>query len=105
MKLGYSGDIKITKGVGIINKPGFNKEAKKYHKKILYLGRLSAIKNLERLVQVFNRLEDCSLTIIGVGEQKEYLQKISNKNIMFKPDIENKKLKEEFLSHDVFYFA
>ena len=102
MKLGYSGDIKITKGVGIINKPSFNKEAKEYHKKILYVGRLSAIKNLERLVQVFNRLEDCSLTIIGVGEQKEYLQKISNKNIIFKSDIENKKLKEEFLSHDVF---
>lgn len=102
MRLGYSGDIKITKGVGIINKPSFNKEAKEYHKKILYVGRLSAIKNLERLVQVFNRLEDCSLTIIGVGEQKEYLQKISNKNITFKPAIENKKIKEEFLSHDVF---
>lgn len=102
MGLGYSGDIKITKGVGIINKPSFNKEAKEYHKKILYVGRLSAIKNLERLVQVFNRLEDCSLTIIGVDEQKEYLQKISNKNIIFKPAIENKKLKEEFLSHDVF---
>lgn len=67
------------------------------------MGRLSVIKNLERLVQVFNRLEDLSLTIIGVGEQKEYLQKISNKNIIIKPAIENKKLKEEFISHDVLF--
>ncbi|MBY7734785.1 glycosyltransferase [Francisella philomiragia] len=102
LQLGYRGDIKITKGVGIINKPSFNKEVREYHKKFLYVGRLSAIKNLERLVQVFNNLKDYSLTIIGEGEQREYLQKIASSNIIFKPAIDNKKLKNEFLSHDVF---
>ncbi|WP_395167022.1 glycosyltransferase [Francisella salimarina] len=102
LKLGYRGDIKITKGVGIINKPSFNKEVREYHKKFLYVGRLSAIKNLKILVQVFNSLKDYSLTIIGEGEEREYLQKIANDNIVFKSAIENKKLKNELLSHDVF---
>lgn len=102
LKLGYRGDMKITKGVGIINKPSFNKEAREYHKKFLYVGRLSAIKNLERLVQVFNSLKDYSLTIVGDGEQRECLQKIASSNVVFKSAIDNKKLKNEFLSHDVF---
>ncbi|MED7789178.1 glycosyltransferase [Francisella sp. 19X1-34] len=103
VKLGYRGNVKITKGVGIINKPIFNREAREYHKKFLYIGRLSEVKNLERLVQVFNSIEDYSLTIIGEGEQKDYLHKIAtSNNIIFKSAIENKKLKEEFLNHDIF---
>lgn len=101
-KLGYKEEVKITKGVGIINKPEFSKIDKSYTKKFLYVGRLSEIKNLERLVRVFNSLEGYSLTIVGEGEQKEYLQSIAAKNIIFKSSIENKKLKEEFLNHDVF---
>lgn len=93
LKLGYRGDMKITKGVGIINKPSFNKEAREYHKKFLYVGRLSAIKNLERLVQVFNSLKDYSLTIVGDGEQRECLQKIASSNVVFKSAIDNKNLK------------
>lgn len=101
-KLGYNGEITITKGVGIINKPDFEKINRQYHKKFLYVGRLSKIKNLEALILVFNDLKECSLTIIGEGDQKEHLENIANKNIIFKPSIRNIKLKEEFLNHDVF---
>ncbi|WP_150468045.1 glycosyltransferase [Francisella sp. SYW-9] len=103
VKLGYKGDVKVTKGVGIINKPSFDKEAREFRRNFLYVGRLSEVKNLERLVKVFNSIEDYNLTIIGEGEQKEYLQKIAtSNNIVFKHAIENKKLKEEFFNHDIF---
>jgi len=42
------------------------------------------------------------LTLIGDGEEKEYLQSIANQNISFKPPIENSKLQIEFLNHDIF---
>ena len=100
--LNFHEDIKITKGVGIINKPEFQKSEKKYQKRFLYVGRLSKVKNLEMLIKVFNDLPSFSLTLIGDGEEKEYLKKISDSNIIFKDPIENKKLKDEFLSNDIF---
>lgn len=100
--LSFKGDVKITKGVGIINKPTFEKVKKEYQKRFLYVGRLSRVKNLETLVKVFNDLSNHHLTIIGDGEEKEYLQSIANQNISFKPPIENSKLQIEFLNHDIF---
>lgn len=100
--LNFKGDIKITKGVGIINKPNFTAIKKEYQKRFLYVGRLSYVKNLETIVKVFNDLPNHHLTIIGDGEEKEYLKSISNQNISFKPPIENIKLQTEFLNHDIF---
>ncbi len=100
--LSFKGDIKITKGVGIINKPIFEKLKKEYQKKFLYVGRLSSVKNLETLIRAFNDLPIHHLTIIGDGEEKEYLQSIANQNISFKQPIENIKLQIEFLNHDIF---
>ena len=100
--LSFEGDTKITKGVGIINKPTFEKVKKKYQKRFLYVGRLSRVKNLETLIKVLNDLPNHHLTIIGDGEEKEYLQSIANQNISFKPPIENGKLQTEFLNHDIF---
>jgi glycosyltransferase involved in cell wall biosynthesis len=100
--LSFKGNIKITKGVGIINKPTFEKVKKEYQKRFLYVGRLSSVKNLETLIKVFNDLPNHQLTIIGDGEEKEYLQSIAHQNISFKPPIENSKLQTEFLNHDIF---
>jgi len=100
--LNFQGDIKITKGVGIINKPEFDKSEIKYQKRFLYVGRLSKVKNLEMLIKVFNDLSEFALTLIGDGEEKEYLKSISNSNVIFKAPIENKKLKDEFLQNDIF---
>lgn len=100
--LSFKGDIKITKGVGIINKPIFEKLKKEYQKRFLYVGRLSSVKNLETLIRAFNDLPIHHLTIIGDGEEKEYLQSIANQNISFKQPIENIKLQIEFLNHDIF---
>jgi glycosyltransferase involved in cell wall biosynthesis len=100
--LSFKGNIKITKGVGIINKPIFERVKKEYQKRFLYVGRLSSVKNLETLIKVFNDLPNHHLTIIGDGEEKEYLQSMANQNISFKPPIENIKLQIEFLNHDIF---
>jgi glycosyltransferase involved in cell wall biosynthesis len=101
-KLDYTKKIKITKGVGIINKPVFENKSKKYEKKFLFIGRLSKVKNLETLINVFNDLPEHKLTIIGDGVDKKHLKNISNKNILFLDTIENAKLKGEFQSNNIF---
>lgn len=100
--LSFKGDIKITKGVGIINKPIFEKLKKEYQKKFLYVGRLSSVKNLGTLILAFNNLSNYHLTIIGEGDEKEYLQSIANQNILFKLPVENINLQYEFINHDIF---
>ncbi len=100
--LSFKGDIKITKGVGIINKPIFEKLKKEYQKRFLYVGRLSRVKNLEILIKVFNDLPNYQLTLIGDGEETKHLKSIANQNISFNPPIENIKLQNEFLNHDIF---
>lgn len=100
--LNFDGEIKITKGVGIINKPIFKKATKEYQNRFLYIGRLTKVKNLEALIYIFNDLPNYHLTIIGDGEEKTYLQSIANQNIVFKAAIENSKLYNEFLNNDIF---
>jgi len=100
--LGYNGEIKLTKGVGIINKPVFTALKREYRKRFLYIGRFSSVKNLKFLIAVFNELPEYSLTLIGDGEEFGNLKSLSKQNIVFKESIENKKLQEEFLGHDVF---
>lgn len=99
--LNFKGNIKITKGVGIINKPIVKKKKKKYQKRFLYVGRLSRVKNLETVIKVFNDLPNHHLTIIGDGEGKEYLKSIADQNISFKLPIKNIMLQNEFLKHDI----
>jgi glycosyltransferase involved in cell wall biosynthesis len=95
-KLNYKGDIKITKGVGIINKPNLNIVKKTYKKKYLFIGRLSKEKNIEMLVDVFNGLKEHTLTIIGTGPLENNLKKKARENIIFKGKIKNKELKTHF---------
>ena len=100
--LNYNSDIKITKGVGIINKPSFNLTKKEYQKRFLFIGRLSKVKNLKALIDIFNKLEEYTLTIIGIGEDEKYLKSISNNNIVFLGAIENKDIKTKFKENDIF---
>ena len=100
--LNYKGKVLISKGVGIINKPIFTPIKREYKKRFLFIGRLSFVKNLEVLIKVFNSLENYNLTIIGEGEDKEYLKSISHSNIIFKGAIDNINIKNHILEHDVF---
>jgi glycosyltransferase involved in cell wall biosynthesis len=101
-KLNFQKEIRVTKGVGIINKPSFERLNKRYQKRFLFVGRLSKVKNLELLINVFNKLPSHQLTIIGDGEEKSYLTSMANENIKFIAPIENTKLKHKFNENDVF---
>jgi len=92
-KLNYHGNVKITHGVGLINKPlVITPGIVKYKKKYLFVGRLSKEKNLEFLIKVFNKIPDHSLTIVGTGILEEHLKSISNYNIKFIKMVENKNI-------------
>ncbi len=101
-ELNYKDSIKTTKGVGIINKPTFKTIKKDYQKRFLFIGRLSKVKNIEILIGIFNELDDYTLTIIGTGEDEEYLKSISKSNSIFLGAIENKDIKDKFQENDIF---
>lgn len=103
--LNFQGEVKVTNGVGIINKPEFIKAQKKFSGRFLYIGRIIDIKNLKFLVDVFNDIPNFTLTIIGVGEQQEFLRSFSNKNIIFRGAVENKFIGAEFAKNDVFVLS
>ena len=100
--LGYKDSIKVTKGVGIINKPTFELQKKEYGKRFLFIGRLSAEKNLKPLIEIFNTLPNHIFTLIGTGMQEEKLKSIANKNIVFVGQVENNHLQEYFKNSDMF---
>lgn len=100
-KLGYRNQIRVTRGVGIINKPFFDCRHKSYNKNFLFIGRLSKVKNLPILIKVFNDLNEFSLTIIGKGEDEVLLKDMANENIIFEGVIQNKHIREYYLSKDV----
>lgn len=100
-KLSYNGKVKITRGVGIINKPKRNTIKKYYKKKFIFIGRLSTVKNINMLVDLFNSLEDYMLTIIGTGPLEQELKSKAKNNILFKGQIENEKLEKYFEANDI----
>ena len=100
--LNYKGKIKITKGVGIINKPEYTSKKKEYYRRFLFIGRLSHEKNIHKLIDIFNELPEYTLTIIGAGPLENELKTKSKSNIIFLGQIENFKLKDYFLTNDIF---
>lgn len=100
--LNYKNEIKITKGVGIINKPIFTPLKREYKKRFLFVGRLSEEKNIKQLIEIFNTLPDFTLSLIGTGPQEEKLKAIAKGNTKFLGQVKNSKLQEYFLSNDIF---
>lgn len=100
-KLKLKGPQYITGSVGI-----FRKEGVKYHStqsplRFLYVGRLTAVKNLPVLIDCFNR-NGQPLTIVGGGEEEVALKAIAAENIHFTGFIANEILSRIYESHDVF---
>ena len=101
--LGFKGCTIITKGVGIFNyikQPDY--ESRQEVKNFLYVGRLTAVKNLEYLVDKFNKHPELSLTIIGFGELENNLKAMANTNITFLGAINNSDLHKYYKMADVF---
>lgn len=100
-QLNYKGVVKITKGVGVINKPNKCLKYKKYNKRFLFIGRLSSEKNIQSLISIFNELTDYKLTIIGSGPLEKKLKSTANNNITFLGKKTNLELKRYFENHDI----
>jgi glycosyltransferase involved in cell wall biosynthesis len=101
-ELNYKGNIEITHGVGIINKPNISISNHDYGKRYLYIGRLNTIKNLDNLISIFNNLDGYFLTIVGSGKEEKELKKIANKNINFINSVKNTEIYKIFNKNDIF---
>jgi len=101
--LKFKGKVIVTKGVGIFNiikQPQFKPSV--IVKDFIYVGRLSPEKNLVFLIEVFNKLKNINLHIIGYGPQEGLLKKIAKDNTFFYGAVENKKLPEMYQRCNVF---
>lgn len=101
--LGFEGKTIITRGVGVFNyveQPAY--VARDRVSRFLYVGRLTAVKNLRWLIEVFNTLPHLSLTIVGFGEQEAELKSLAADNIEFAGAVDNNRLSEVYQRHDVF---
>lgn len=107
-KMGFTGEIVVSKGVGLLNKseilierqPKGNGENLKY----LYVGRLISLKNIELLINTFNSNKKL-LTIVGKGSLENELKIKANSNITFKGFINNRDISKIYNQHDVFILA
>lgn len=101
--LGFKGEIVITKGVGIFNiVPQPQYTSRTSVRKFLYVGRLVKVKNLEFIINIFNRHPEFELTIIGFGVEEKRLKSIASDNIRFLGAIANKELSKYYQAADVF---
>ena len=100
-KIGFKGEKHITGSVGIFYKP--ERKQKEIHTPLryLYVGRLVSVKNVELLIDEFNR-NGKPLTIVGSGILKTKLKGRAKSNISFIGFVENEKLGEVYQAHDVF---
>lgn len=102
--LNFNGRIIETRGVGIFNKKEItnNKiDTIKSRRQYIYVGRLIALKNLEFLIDTFNKLNK-PLTIVGAGELESKLKQLANKNITFTGFVPNEEIYNLYLNHDIF---
>lgn len=102
-QIGFKGSVFITGGVGLIQKgqrPNIAKTRKRNYSYIC-VARLIPVKNLELLIRVFNK-NGKSLTIVGKGELETQLKQMAKSNIKFWGFVENKKMGEVYVNHDIF---
>lgn len=106
-KLNFKGKIVITGGVGLFNKNKIERkkvENSKKEFKYLCVARLIPVKNLEFLINVFNKNRK-NLTIAGQGILEEKLKKIAKENIRFTGHIPNKEIGKLYQEHDIFILS
>ena len=101
--LGFYSEIKLTGGCGLlnyVNQPLY--VPRRIVRNFIYVGRLTDVKNLKLLVNVFNEYDKYRLTIVGFGEQEDELKAIAKKNIIFAGAVDNKSLPKLYQDADVF---
>ena len=102
-EVGFDGECNMTGSVGIFNKGErlHTKESSQRPLRYMYVGRLVDVKNVELLIDVFNR-NGLPLTIVGDGDLREKLKKMAKPNIRFLGFVNNEELGAVYQSHDIF---
>ena len=107
--LDFKGDVRLTKGVGIINFTDFYCEKTrtkprniKAPVKFLYVGRLAQEKGLLFAIEYFKEHPELNLTIVGDGPLREQLANISPHNVTLVGSVNNRDLVDIYKSHDIF---
>jgi glycosyltransferase involved in cell wall biosynthesis len=99
--LRYRGETQVTYGVGLIFKdPKVLSNVRAYTKRFLFLGRLVPEKNLPFLLEVFRKLPDCRLTLVGDGPERQALTESASSNVEFRAHVANDQLRTVFAEHD-----
>jgi glycosyltransferase involved in cell wall biosynthesis len=99
--LNFNKDIRISHGVGIINKMNNIQKIKKYNKSFIYIGRVSSEKNLNFLIEVFNNLgDDYKLSIYGEGLLSNSFNTSCSQNIKYFNAIKNVDISSILLQYD-----
>lgn len=99
-KLGYKGEVIITKGVGLMNHKPYEKINKIFSGNFLYVGRLSEEKNIFLLLEAFKELPKYTLTIAGDGPLLAELKKVASQNVKFLGHISNEEIDKVYLLAD-----
>lgn len=102
-KLGFRGELRVTKGVGLINKnktSPFFAPIERSSKRFLFLGRLSPEKNLFNIIEVISQFPECFLMIVGKGPLKSELLSICQDNIGLQDHVTNDKISDLFEDYD-----
>lgn len=103
--IGFSGKIVMTLGVGLRNSVRNIQRRNHqvgYRRQFVYVGRLSPEKNINFLVDFFNRHTDYSLTLIGDGPLFDHLQAIAGTNVKLAGYVKNTELGSLMQEFDVF---
>lgn len=101
--LGFRGKLAPTGSVGVLNTPGREKLPHHCHAdgvRYLYVGRLTGCKNLDWIIEQFNR-SGRRLTIVGDGEMKDQLHAMAAENVEFVGFVDNARLGDVYRDHDV----
>jgi len=101
-KLNYHGKIVKTGGVGFFRAATKKAQPLPFEGRFLYVGRLSAEKNLMLLLKAFKTCPQYRLTIIGQGPAFEKLKQQAPANVSFLGHIANDKLGQYYQDHNVF---
>lgn len=100
--LNFKGEVRITRGVGIIKKGRAEKfEPKEYSARFLFVGRLSAEKNIEWLIDQFKGRKE-TLSIVGYGPDENLLKMQAGSNVSFLGAVSNENLSRIYMEHDFF---
>jgi len=70
----------------------------------LVVSRLSPYKNIDKVVEAFNKLE-LPLVVIGEGQQEKYLKRIAKKNVKILGWLPDEKIKEYYAGARAFIFS